>query len=377
MRKILLALLLLSPLMMSAQDKKKGPKTFDLIVGAYTTDNNKGISVFRFYAETGRLAYLSQSDEVANPSYLCLDKEGQYVYAVSETDNGQVYAYGFSPREGKLTFINKQASGGNSPCYISIDEDSKHLFVANYGSGTFATLPLNKDGSVNAAAQVVQNSGKGINAERQEGPHAHGAFVTPDGKYVMVTDLGIDKILVERYKSGQQQPLSPASPASFSVAAGSGPRHIDFAPDKKHAYLIQELTGTVTAFEYDNGKLKQLQAITMLRDGFTGKVGAADIHVSPDGKFLYASNRGDANEIVVYAINSETGMLTFVDRTAVRGKNPRNFVIDPTGKFLLVANQDTNNIIVFKRDATSGKLTSMVASAQIDKPVCLKFAPAL
>ncbi|MCC8410665.1 lactonase family protein [Mucilaginibacter sp. UR6-1] len=377
MKNILLALALLTPVMMNAQNKKKGPKTFDLIVGAYTTDNSKGISVYRFYAETGRLAYLSQSDDVPNPSYLCIDKDKKFVYAVSETDNGEIYAYSFEPKGGVLTFINKQKSGGAAPCYISVDEDRKHVFVANYSSGSFAALPVNEDGSLKPPAQVIQDKGSGVNKQRQEGPHAHSAFLSPDEKYVLLTDLGTDKISIKKYDSGDSKPLGPAPVDFVSVAPGSGPRHLDFTPDKKYMYVVQELTGAVTAFEFNGGKPKQIQSVTMLADGFRGAVGAADIHVSPDGRFVYASNRGDANEIVTYAINSETGMLTFIDRTPTRGKAPRNFVIDPTGKFLLVGNQDTNTINVFKLDPASGKLGSMVTSTQVDKPVCLKFAPAM
>lgn len=377
MKKLLLALALLSPVMMNAQSKKKGPKTFDLIVGAYSTENSKGISVYRFYAETGRLAYLSQSDDVPNPSYLCVDKTNKFVYAVSETDNGDVYAYTFDPKGGALTFINKQKSAGSSPCYISVDKDRKHVFVANYGSGSFAALPINEDGSLKPAAQVIQDNGGSVNKQRQAGPHAHGAFLSPDEKYLLMTDLGTDKINIKKYDSGDSKPLTPAPVDFVSVAPGSGPRHLDFTPDKKYMYLVQEITGQVTAFEFNGGKPKQIQSVTMLADGFKGAVGAADIHVSTDGRFVYASNRGDANEIVTYAINPQNGMLTFIDRTSTRGKNPRNFTIDPTGKFLLVGNQDTNTINVFKLDPATGKIGAMMTSTQVDKPVCLKFTPAM
>lgn len=377
MKRVLLAIVLLSPLLMLAQDKKKkGPKTFDLIVGAYTSEKSTGISVYRFYAETGRLAYLSQSDDVQNPSYLTIDKENKFVYAVSETDDGQVYAYSFEPKNGQLTFINKQKTNGAAPCYISVDEDRKNLFVANYSSGSLAVLPVNEDGSIQPASQMIQEKGSGVNKERQEGPHVHTAFLSPDEKFVLYTDLGTDKIHVTKYKSGQKPPLTPAEPAFATVKPGNGPRHIEFSADKKHMYVVGEMSGTVTAFNYNKGELKQIQEVTMLADGFTGKVGGADIHISPDGRFLYASNRGDANEIVIYSIDQATGMLTFVHCFSTRGKSPRNFVIDPTGTFLLVAHQDSDSINVFKLDPNTGKPVVMVGSTSTGKPVCLKFATA-
>jgi 6-phosphogluconolactonase len=379
MNKYVLLIGLLSPALLFAQQKKKkdkGPKTYDLIVGGYNGENNKGISVYRFYAETGRLAYLSQSDDIANPSYLCVDKDSKFVYAVSEAGkNDAVSAFKLAPKTGILTFVNKQPTNGAASCFVSVDKDSKNLFVANYSSGSLTVLPLAKDGSILPLSQQIQEKGTGPDKSRQEGPHVHQAFLSPDEKYVLHTDLGSDKLHISRYKSGQTQPLTPE--ATVSVKPGSGPRHIDFSPDKKHVYLVQELTADVTVFDYNGGKLTQTQSITMLPDGFKGDVGAADIHVSPNGKFLYASNRGVANDIVVYSIAPETGLLTFVERKSTSGKTPRNFVIDPTGKFLLVANQGTNSIVVFKIDENSGKLFETVNRVTTDKPTCLKFASAV
>ncbi|GAA4320514.1 lactonase family protein [Mucilaginibacter gynuensis] len=375
MKKVLLILALLSPVLGYSQDKKKGPKTFDLIVGSYTSGKSKGISVYRFYAETGRLAYLNEV-EVSNPSYLCVSNDNKYVYAVSENDDSEVSAYGFDPKSGQLTFINKQKTNGASACFVSIDEDNKNIFTANYSSGNVTVLPLAKDGSIQPVTQTIQGKGTGVDKSRQEGPHAHMSALTPDGKYLFYTDLGTDKLNLFRYHSSDKTPLTPASPESVSVTAGSGPRHFDFSPDKKHMYLIQEMTANVTVFDYNGGKLKQTQSITMLADGFKGGVGAADIHVSPDGKFLYVSNRGEANDIVVYSIAPETGMLTFVARTSTYGKGPRNFVIDPTGSFLLVANQNSDNIITFKIDKATGKLNVFGAPVNTGNPVCLKFASA-
>jgi len=376
MKNFLLVISLASCMTAFAQKKPTTPSTFDLVVGTYTSGTSKGISVYRFYTESGRLAYLSKIDDVSNPSYLCVSKDNKFVYAVNEDDKGEVSAFSFVPKSGTLTFINKQSSLGAAPCYISIDKDQKNLFVANYGGGNIAVLPINKDGSVAAAVQSITDPGHGPNKDRQEKAHVHTAVLSPDEKYVLYTDLGTDKINITRYKPGKANPLTPADPAFVNVTPGAGPRHLEFSPDKKHLYLITEMSSAVTVYDYDNGKLKPKQTVTLLPDGFTGKTGAADIHISQDGKFLYASNRLDANDITVFSVNQETGELTFVDRKALPGKGPRNFVLDPTGNFLVLGNKDSNSIHVFRIDKNTGKLIGIVNTVDIGNPVCLKFAAA-
>jgi 6-phosphogluconolactonase len=280
-------------------------------------------------------------------------------------------------RWGRLKFINKQSTLGGSPCYVSVDKANKSLFVANYSGGNIAVLPLNDDGSIGQAVQTIGDDGPfGPNKERQEKAHVHTAVLSPDEKYVLYTDLGTDKLHITRYKPGKDSPLRGVKPPFVSVAPGGGPRHLDFSADKKHLYLIQEMGSAVTMYDYDNGKLTEKQTVTLLKDGFTGATGAADIHVSPNGLFLYASNRGDANDISVFSINQETGELTFVDRRATNGKAPRNFVIDPTGTFLIVANQNSDAVYVYRLDKTTGKMLGIVYKIDIGNPVCLKFAAA-
>jgi 6-phosphogluconolactonase len=377
MKNLLLAVAMLVPGVIFAQKKDMTPKTFDLIVGTYTSGNSKGISVYRFYAETGRLAYLNQITGVSNPSYLCVSNNNKFVYAVNEGTQGEVSSFAFEPKVGALTFINKVSTLGADPCYVSVDKAQKSLFVANYSGGNIAVLPLNDDGSIAPAVQTIRDEGNGPNKDRQEKAHVHTAVLSPDEKYVLYTDLGTDKLNITRYKAKKSNPLTPAEPAFVSVAPGAGPRHIVFSPDKKTLYLITEMGSSVIAYDYNNGKLKQKQTVTLLPDGFTGITGAADIHVSPDGRFLYASNRGEANDISIFSINQETGMLTFVDRKSSNGRGPRNFVIDPTGSFLLVANQNTDSIVTFRIDKNTGKLTDTYYKIEIGNPVCLKFAPAL
>jgi 6-phosphogluconolactonase len=377
MKKFLLIISLFFSVFTYAQHKKTAPSTYDLLIGTYTTGTSKGIYVYRFYAETGRLAYLNEIDDVKNPSYLCVADNNKFVYAVNETGKkGEVSSFTFEPKLGKLVFINKQSSSGADPCYISVDKSLKNAFVANYSSGSLSVLPIHKDGSLGAVSQLLKDEGHGVDTARQEAPHVHIAMLSPDEKYLLYSDLGTDKVNIERYHASHPQPLSPALPASVSVKGGYGPRHLVFSPDKKHVYLVTEMGSSVHVYDYDNGKLKEKQSITLLRDGFKGQTAGAAIHISPDGKFLYASNRLETNEITVYVINQETGELTLVEHVPSYGKNPRDFAIDPAGNFLLVANQNSDNILVYKIDKNTGKLVMTRNTIQIGNPVCLKFTPA-
>ncbi|QJD95353.1 lactonase family protein [Mucilaginibacter robiniae] len=380
MKKLLWALLLY-PVLLQAQNKpadnKPAVKSYDLLVGTYTTGASKGIYVYRFYTERGRLAYLNEIDGVDNPSYLCVSDNHKFIYSVNEVGDdrkGSVSAFSFEPKTGKIDFINKQPSGAG-PCYISVDKAQKNVFSANYAGGSLSVFPLNADGSLKPSTETLQDQGQGPNKERQDKPHVHTAVLTPDEKYVMFTDLGTDKVNIYRYKASARVPLSPSAPAYISVDGGEGPRHIDFTPNHKYMYLITEMGGHIYGYNYDDGKLKHNQTVSIVPDGYTGQVGAADIHVSPDGRFLYATNRGDANEIIVYSINQEDGQLSVIQHIAAQGATPRNFVIDPTGNFLLVANQKGNNIVVFRIDKINGRLISIGVKIDVDSPVCLKFVP--
>jgi 6-phosphogluconolactonase len=375
MKRLLLIITLLFPVLIYAQ--KPPPSTYDLLIGTYTKGTSKGILVYRFYTETGRLAYLSQIEGVSNPSYLCVSKNNQYVYAVNEDGkNGGVSSFSFQPTDGKLTLLNRQTSAGSDPCYISVDEDQKNVFVANYSSGSLSVLPINKDGSLQPPSQVINDEGKGPDASRQEGPHIHTAFLSPNEKYLLFTDLGTDKLNIYRYHASKPLPLSPSTPAFVSTAPGTGPRHVVFSNNKKYLYLLHEMGSNINVYNFNGGKPVRVQTVKMLPDDFKGTNGAAAIHITPDGKFLYASDRLDASGLVVYSINQETGELTFVQRQSTFGKNPRDFAIDPTGKFLIAANQDSDNIIVFKIDGNTGRLTATNFRIQIGNPVCLKFTPA-
>lgn len=381
MKKLLLIVSFLFPVLSYAQSKKPVPSTYDVLIGTYTNGTSKGIYVYRLYEETGKLSYLNEFTNVddtafTNPSYLCVSNNNKFVYAVNENTKGGVTALTFNANTGKMKFINNQPSQGADPCYVAVDKDQKNIFIANYSSGSLAVLPVNKDGSLSPASQVIQDAGTGPVKDRQEGPHVHMAALSPNEKFLLYNDLGTDKINIERYHASKPQPLSPADPAFVSVAPGNGPRHIVFSADGKHAYLIQEIGGFINAYNYDNGKLTQIQSLDMKLPAFGGNIGSAAIKISPDGRFLYASNRGNANEIVVYSINADNGQLTYVSRSSTLGKGPRDFSIDPQGKFLIVANQNSDSIYVYRLDKKTGSLTGVVSNLNIGNPVCLKIVSA-
>jgi 6-phosphogluconolactonase len=349
-------------------------KTYNLLVGTYNSSaESDGIYVYDFDALTGNSKLKSKVAGVENPSYLAVSHDGKHVYTVNEVLNGGISAFIFNPVTGALLFLNRVSSGGASPCYVSVDDKNKFVFAGNYGSGSLAAVRLKEDGSLSEGIQLIQQEGSSIDKSRQQGPHVHCTVLSADNHYLFTANLGTDKIGIYHFDaSGTSRPLTPARPEFITVKAGSGPRHITFHPNSKYAYLIQEMGGMITVFDYKNGKLTEKQSITMLTPDFKGRVGAADIHVSPDGKFLYGTNRGDANELVIYAIN-KNGQLIYAGRQQTMGKAPRNFVIDPTGNFLLVANQDSNEIIVFKREQKTGLLTPTGEKIQVNRPVCMKF----
>lgn len=349
-------------------------KSFYLLIGTYTnTGRTNGIHVYQFNTATGEFSEKSKFTDIKNASYLAISKDRKNVYAVSEGGEGKgMNAFAFDAGSGKLTYLNSASSGGNGPCYVSVDDRKQTVFAANYGSGSLGAIRLNADGSLTQEVQSIQHEGSGINPSRQSKPHVHSVVLSPDERFLLVQDLGTDKVNIYRYDPKQSQPLSPADPPFATLKGGGGPRHLVFHPNGKYAYVILEMGGDIVGFDYKNGKLQTKQTITMLAPDFKGDVGAADIHISPDGKFLYGSNRGDANEIVIYSIDKK-GILTYVGRESSMIDNPRNFAIDPTGSFLLVANQDGNDIIIFKRDQKTGLLTGTGKKIQVDKPVCLKF----
>lgn len=355
-----------------AQNSKD--KDYHLLVGTYTNEEKtNGIHVYTFNTETGAFQETSRAVDITNPSYLTISKDRKNVYSVSESGDGKgVNAFSFDLRSGKLTFLNSGSAGGNGPCYISVDDAKETVFAGNYGGGSLSATRLNPDGSLSDDTQVIRHEGSSVNKKRQDKAHVHAVVLSPDNRYLLVPDLGTDKVNIYRYESGNEKPLTPSAQPYTAVTPGGGPRHITFHPNGKYAYLILEMKGAIVVFDYKNGKLKEIQNITMLAPDFNGDVGAADIHISPDGKFLYGSNRGEANDIAIYAIG-RNGKLTYVGRQSEGINTPRNFAIDPTGNFLLVGNQNGNDITIFRRDQETGLLTLTPNRIKVDKPVCLKF----
>ena len=373
MKLSLLAVLITSfSLSVMAQTSKE--RDYYLLVGTYTNEQKtNGIHVYTFNTESGDFDEKSKVTDITNPSFLAISKDKKNVYAVSEGGQGKgLNAFSFDRKTGKLALLNTGSAGGNGPCYVSVDDKKQWVFAGNYGGGSMSATKINQDGSLSQTTQVIQHEGSSVNKSRQDKPHVHAVVLSPDNRFLMVPDLGTDKVNVYNIDPSKTTPLTPATPPFATANAGGGPRHLTFHPNGKYAYLVLEMEGAVAAFDFKNGALNAKQTITMLAPGFSGKVGAADIHVSPDGKFLYASNRGEANEIVIYAID-KNGALKYAGRQSSGINTPRNFAIDPTGNFVLVGNQNGNDIAIFKRDKKTGLLSETNKRIQVDKPVCLKF----
>lgn len=373
MKKLFLFALLALPTFTMAQ---KSSKVYNLLIGTYTTGKSEGIYVYHFDTNTGKVTYQDKVTGINNPSYIAVSNDRKFVYSVNEIGSertGSASSFSFDARSGKLIFINKQPTGAG-PCYISVDKANKNAFVANYAGGSLTVLPIKADGSFSEPIQTIQDEGGSINKSRQAGPHVHTAVLTPDEKYLLYTDLGTDKLNVMVYKPSLNAPLAPAQTLFVKTNAGGGPRHLAFGPNGKYMYLIHEMGGDINAYKYNSGHFEKIQTISILPQEFKGTIGAADIHITPDGNYLYSSNRGSENEIEVFAISKADGKLTFVQRVSCMGKGPRNFVIDPTGKFLLVANQNSDDIYVFKIQKTTGHLTYTGNKIEVGNPSCLKFA---
>lgn len=349
------------------------PTKINLVVGTYTNScSSSGIYVYEFDSHNAQLRLKKVSDSLANPSYLSLSKDQKFVYAVNESGSkSTVSALSFDAQSGKTRLINRQDAKGADPCYLINDDN--HIIVANYSSGNIAVFPKNPDGSIGEAKQLVQHYGSGKNVQRQQKPHVHMVFFSPDKKFVLSNDLGNDKLYVYKYDPKAAQAVLSLKD-SVAVRAGSGPRHLSFSHNGKWVYLLQELDGRLTSFRYEDGVLVQVGETSVVDSAFKGAISAADIHISPNGRFLYATNRGDANTISVFRILSKGKKLRFLSQQSTLGRGPRNFAIDPSGSFLLVAHQYSNNIVVFKINKRNGSLSDTSKRVDICAPVCLQFA---
>ena len=373
----------------AAQNNRPKQNEMLVYIGTYTSGGDskivksEGIYVYKFDSATGKLAPHKIIKNVVDPSFLVIDGERKFLYAVNETvefqgkPSGAISAFAINQPTGDVRFLNQQPSLGGAPCYVSLSKNGKFLLAANYVGGNVAVFPVEKDGKLGAAVDLRQHRGSSINRDRQEAAHAHSILLDNDNKFAYACDLGADKIFIYSFDE-QTGKLAPnGAQPFFETKAGAGPRHLAFHPNDKFIFVINELDSTVTAFLRDpkSGALKEVQTVSALPPGFTGANTCADLHLSPNGRFLYGSNRGH-DSIVAFKVDSPTGRLEYLEHIATGGKKPRNFAVDPTGKFLLAANQDSDNIAVFRIDERSGKLTEIGQISGIPAPVCLKFISA-
>ena len=344
-----------------------------LLIGTYTNTpaKSEGIYTYSFNTSTADAKLKFTTKDVENPSYIALSPDNKFAYVVNETGKtSTVSAFKYNARTGALLFINKVESEGTDPCYITADADN--VIVANYSGGSLVVFKRRTDGALSNASLVIKHTGKSIDPKgRQETAHVHMVKFTPDKKFLVCNDLGEDRIYIYSYNPKSKKQIL-ALKNVLTTNPGSGPRHVTFTPNGKFAYLAHEFNGSITGYYYANGNLKKIQEIATTPKSFEGRVDGADIHVSADGKFLYETNRGDANTISVFSILS-TGILRFVETVSTLGKGPRNFSIDPSGRFVLVAHQYTNNVVIFNRNKLTGKLTDSGKRIEVPAPVNLVF----
>lgn len=369
----------------SAKAAAGKPDDWIMYVGTYTRAPSKGIYAYRFRSATGEVTPLAADGlaaETENPSFLAVHPNQRFLYAVNEIsryegrDAGSVSAFAIDRATGALTLLNRVSSRGGGPCHLSLDRSGKWLFVANYGGGSVAAFPVRDDGTLGEASAFVQHAGSSVNRARQSGPHAHAAVVSPDNRFVLAADLGLDRIFsypLDATRGG----LATDGPASAFVAPGSGPRHLAFRPDGKFAYVLNEMLSSVGAFRYNAGPgtLTELQTLSALPGGFAGENSGAEIAVHPDSKFVYTSNRGH-DSIAVFRSDPAKGTLTAAGHVSTQGKTPRNFAIDPSGRFLVAANQNSGTLVMFGIDRQTGGLTPAGSAVQVPSPVCVVFARA-
>ncbi|GHV65394.1 6-phosphogluconolactonase [Bacteroidia bacterium] len=344
----------------------------NLLIGSYSDGTTSGISVYDFNTWNGNLEYVSDIDDVINPSYLVVAPDGQIVYAVNETLDGKVSAFQFNKRTAKLSPLNSQSAKSSDPCFININKKGTFIVTANYSSGSISLFPLAKDGHIQPLTQSISMNTT-IGGDASQASRIHTVQFSQDGKWIYATDLGKDKIYKFEITSQEgETSLVQDRKATTRLEAGSGPRHLAFHPRGRYIYCMNELSGTVTAFAQDSGRLVAFQTIASDVSSEEGQKGSADIHLSPNGKFLYASNRAEANDIAIFSVTPKDGILTSVGSQKT-GLHPRNFLISPNGKFLLCANRDSDTVQVFAINKKTGLLEDTGTVIQVGKPVCLKW----
>lgn len=393
-RRVFALILLVAPLVFSVSggspDKSAAKGKYLVYVGTYTTKTeSKGIYSFQFDAATGKMTAPQLAAESPDPSFVAMHPNGKYLYAVNEAGkSSMVSAFALDGASGKLTLLNQLPALGEDPCYISFDRSGRFVLIANYSSGNVAVFPILADGKLGEHTALLQDSGAlGPNKERQEAPHAHWIESSAHNRFVYVADLGLDRVLIYKFDAAKgtltpgEAPQSgaksnaahPGDPFSATLNPGTGPRHVAFSRDGNFMYVLGEMQSNVTVFKNDAREIfRQVQQISALPAGFSGRNDAAEIAIHPNGKFLYTSNRGNES-IAVFAIEPKMGTLTLIVNVPTGGKEPRHFAIDPTGHYLLAENQFSNNIVEFRVDPATGKLAATGEVLQVPSPVCVAF----
>jgi 6-phosphogluconolactonase len=343
---------------------------------SHRPSTSKGIYLCRFDASTGKIGEPDVAAEIGDPGWQAITSSGKFLYTVGTTSNHRtsiVAAYSIDSATGALAALNEQPSKGKDTTHLDVDPSGSCAVAANYGSGDVSVFPINSDGSLGAVSAVIKHIGSSVNKDRQRHPFPHSCNFDPSGRFVLVPDLGVDKVYIYQLDAATRS-LAEASPPTVAVAPGSGPRHLSFHPNGKFAYLINEMGGTVVVYSWDSnqGKLLPLQTVSTLPPGYKGINTSAEVRIHPNGRFLYASNRGP-DDLAIFEINSAAGTLTPVGYQSTQGKAPRDFRIDPTGQFLFAANQDSDSVVIFRINAETGQLTPTGDVLNIPTPICVTF----
>ncbi len=373
----------LFPIMVSVMLGNTGERTNAnerlVFISAFTTGDDGAIHAYLLDTDTGHLKLVRRTTDVENPFFMAVSPDHKFLYSIHAktfggTENEQVAAYEIDGRTGRLKLLNRQSTRGSASCYLDVDATGKTVLVANYSTGSVASLPVRNDGSLGEVSSFIQHTGSSINPARQKEPHAHSIVVSPDNRFAFAADLGIDKLLGYRLDATTAK-LSPTRQSFVRTLPGAGPRHLTFAPNGKHVYVINELANSVTLFDYvvESGILIQRQTIPTLPKDFDGTSKCADVKITPNGKFLYGTNRGD-DSIAAYSIG-EDGQLTLIEIQPSKGQGPQNLAITSDGKLLLCANMPGDNVIVFRIDPRTGRLKSVGEPIAMPKPSCIMVLP--
>jgi 6-phosphogluconolactonase len=350
-----------------------------MYVGTYTEGTSKGIYAYRLDAKTGKLSSLGLVAEATDPTFVALHPNGKFLYAVNEVNTyqgkkaGSVTSYSVDHATGKLTQLNKVSTQSPGPCHLIVDATGKTLMVANYFGGSFTSFPIAGDGKLGEAASFIQLHGSGVNKDRQAAPHGHSVNLPKNNKFMLGADLGTDKIMIFNLDAANGK-IAPHDPPSASVKPGSGPRHLVFAPDQKHVYVLSEMASSVSTFTYDpaTAAMALIDAVSALPADFKGESTGAEIAIDAAGKFVYSSNRGH-DSIAVFAVDKGSGKLKLIQNQSTGGSQPRSFILDPSGNYLIAGNQKTNTMTTFKVDKGTGKLTATGDKYDLGAPVTFVF----